>query len=160
MAERQHTEHAAKRRSKGGKAHGAEEPMREHERGAADFWRGKSHGAKELVRQHSDRWEAELFVSRVSDDRENAVPRGNLATPIAVAVGALILGKMFGGSAAPRHLLFRQIRQLTVSSAAFPTSSASSPLAAPRRRSILGSALGRTSRSSRDSLARRSASRR
>ncbi len=101
MAERQHTEHAAKRRSKGGKAHGAEEPMREHERGAADFWRGKSHGAKELVRQHSDRWEAELFVSRVSDDRENAVPRGNLATPIAVAVGALILGKMFGGSAAP-----------------------------------------------------------
>jgi uncharacterized protein YidB (DUF937 family) len=29
------------------------------------------------------------------------VPGGNLATPIAVAVGALILGKMFSGSSAP-----------------------------------------------------------
>jgi uncharacterized protein YidB (DUF937 family) len=28
---------------------------------------------------------------------KNAVPGGNLATPIAVALGALILGKMFGG---------------------------------------------------------------
>jgi uncharacterized protein YidB (DUF937 family) len=33
------------------------------------------------------------------DAMKNAVPGGNLATPIAVAVGALILGKMFGGSA-------------------------------------------------------------
>ncbi|SRR5260370_27038909 len=32
---------------------------------------------------------------------ENAVPGGNLATPIAVAAGALILGKLFGGSSAP-----------------------------------------------------------
>jgi len=35
------------------------------------------------------------------DAMKNAVPGGNLATPIAVAVGALILGKMFGGGAAP-----------------------------------------------------------
>jgi uncharacterized protein YidB (DUF937 family) len=35
------------------------------------------------------------------DAMKNAVPGGNLATPIAVAVGALILGKMFGGSSAP-----------------------------------------------------------
>jgi uncharacterized protein YidB (DUF937 family) len=35
------------------------------------------------------------------DAMKNAVPGGNLATPIAVAVGALILGKMFSGSAAP-----------------------------------------------------------
>ena len=33
---------------------------------------------------------------------KNAVPGGNLATPIAVAVGALILGKIFGGGSAPR----------------------------------------------------------
>ena len=33
------------------------------------------------------------------DAMKNAVPGGNLATPIAVAVGALILGKMFGGGA-------------------------------------------------------------
>ena len=32
------------------------------------------------------------------DALKNAVPGGNLATPIAVAVGALILGKLFGGS--------------------------------------------------------------
>ena len=32
---------------------------------------------------------------------KNAVPGGNLATPIAVAVGALILGKIFGGGSAP-----------------------------------------------------------
>ena len=31
---------------------------------------------------------------------KNAVPGGNLATPIAVAVGALILGKIFGGGSA------------------------------------------------------------
>jgi uncharacterized protein YidB (DUF937 family) len=36
------------------------------------------------------------------DALKNAVPGGNLATPIAVAAGALILGKIFGGkSAAP-----------------------------------------------------------
>jgi uncharacterized protein YidB (DUF937 family) len=35
------------------------------------------------------------------DAMKNAVPGGNLATPIAVAVGALILGRMFGGSSAP-----------------------------------------------------------
>ena len=35
------------------------------------------------------------------DAMKNAVPGGNLATPIAVAVGALILGKMFGGGSAP-----------------------------------------------------------
>ena len=32
------------------------------------------------------------------DAMRNAVPGGNLATPIAVAVGSLILGKLFGGS--------------------------------------------------------------
>jgi uncharacterized protein YidB (DUF937 family) len=36
------------------------------------------------------------------DAFKNAVPGGNLATPIAVAVGALVLGKLFsGGSTAP-----------------------------------------------------------
>ena len=35
------------------------------------------------------------------DALRNAVPGGNLATPIAVAAGALILGKIFGGSSAP-----------------------------------------------------------
>ncbi len=35
------------------------------------------------------------------DAMKNALPGGNLATPIAVAVGALILGKMFGGRSAP-----------------------------------------------------------
>jgi uncharacterized protein YidB (DUF937 family) len=35
------------------------------------------------------------------DAMKNAVPGGNLATPIAVAVGALILGKMFGGGSKP-----------------------------------------------------------
>jgi len=32
---------------------------------------------------------------------KNAVPGGNLATPIAVAAGALILGKLFGGGSSP-----------------------------------------------------------
>ena len=31
------------------------------------------------------------------DAMKNSVPGGNLATPIAVAVGALLLGKLFGG---------------------------------------------------------------
>ncbi len=35
------------------------------------------------------------------DAVKNSVPGGNLATPIAVAVGALILGKMFGGGGSP-----------------------------------------------------------
>ncbi len=35
------------------------------------------------------------------DAMKKAVPGGNLATPIAVAIGALILGKMFGGGSAP-----------------------------------------------------------
>jgi uncharacterized protein YidB (DUF937 family) len=35
------------------------------------------------------------------DALKNAVPGGNLATPIAVAAGALILGRLFGGSSAP-----------------------------------------------------------
>ncbi len=35
------------------------------------------------------------------DALKNAVPGGNLAAPIAVAAGALILGKLFGGSSGP-----------------------------------------------------------
>jgi uncharacterized protein YidB (DUF937 family) len=35
------------------------------------------------------------------DAMKRAVPGGNLATPIAVAVGALLLGKFFGGGAKP-----------------------------------------------------------
>ncbi len=35
------------------------------------------------------------------DALKNSVPGGNLATPIAVAVGALILGKLFGGGGSP-----------------------------------------------------------
>ena len=40
-------------------------------------------------------------MASFDDAMKNAVPGGNLATPIAVAVGALILGKLFGGSSAP-----------------------------------------------------------
>jgi uncharacterized protein YidB (DUF937 family) len=40
-------------------------------------------------------------MASFDDAMRNAVPGGNLATPIAVAVGALILGKIFGGSSAP-----------------------------------------------------------
>jgi uncharacterized protein YidB (DUF937 family) len=36
-------------------------------------------------------------MASFEDAMKNAVPGGNLATPIAVALGALILGKMFGG---------------------------------------------------------------
>jgi uncharacterized protein YidB (DUF937 family) len=43
----------------------------------------------------------EATMAGFDDAMRNAVPGGNLATPIAVAVGALILGKMFGGSSAP-----------------------------------------------------------
>jgi uncharacterized protein YidB (DUF937 family) len=35
------------------------------------------------------------------DAFKNAVPGGSLATPIAVAAGALILGKLFGGGSSP-----------------------------------------------------------
>ena len=35
------------------------------------------------------------------DAMRNAVPGGNLATPIAVAVGSLVLGKLFGGGSSP-----------------------------------------------------------
>ncbi len=35
------------------------------------------------------------------DALKNSVPGGNLAAPIAVAVGALILGKLFGGGSSP-----------------------------------------------------------
>ena len=34
------------------------------------------------------------------DALKGAVPGGNLATPIAIAAGALLLGKLFGGSSA------------------------------------------------------------
>ena len=40
-------------------------------------------------------------MASFEDAMKNAVPGGNLAAPIAVAVGALILGKLFGGSSAP-----------------------------------------------------------
>ena len=95
------------------------------------------------------------------DAMKNAVPGGNLATPIAVAVGALILGKMFGGSSAPsaaapapgasRPRLRSQCRQMCRPAASWAdsaTSSASSPPAGPRRRSIPGSAPAPISRSS------------
>ena len=36
-------------------------------------------------------------MASFDDAMKNAVPGGNLATPIAVALGALILGRMFGG---------------------------------------------------------------
>src|ERR1700761_1301193 len=40
-------------------------------------------------------------MASFDDAMKNAVPGGNLATPIAVALGALILGKMFSGSSTP-----------------------------------------------------------
>jgi uncharacterized protein YidB (DUF937 family) len=43
----------------------------------------------------------ETAMGLFDDAMKNAVPGGNLATPIAVAAGALILGKLFGGSSAP-----------------------------------------------------------
>ena len=48
------------------------------------------------------------------DAMKNAVPGGNLATPIAVAAGALILGKILGGRSAPpqRRRPSRRIRRL------------------------------------------------
>src|SRR5271166_4644768 len=43
----------------------------------------------------------ETEMGLFDDALKNAVPGGNLATPIAVAAGALILGRLFGGSSAP-----------------------------------------------------------
>ncbi len=40
-------------------------------------------------------------MASFDDAMKNAVPGGNLLTPIAIAAGALILGKLFGGSSAP-----------------------------------------------------------
>jgi uncharacterized protein YidB (DUF937 family) len=57
---------------------------------------------------------------------KNAVPGGDLATPIAVAAGALILGKIFGGGSSP-----------SPGTAAPKPSTAPSPAAAPPG-SILG----------------------
>jgi len=54
------------------------------------------------------------------DALKNAVPGGNLATPIAVAAGALILGKIFGGGSSP-----------SPGTAATRPSTAPSPTAAP-----------------------------
>ena len=99
------------------------------------------------------------------DAMKNAVPGGNLATPIAVAVGALILGKMFGGRSAPA----------TAPAAPPPAPAEPVPTNAPagsilggltdligklsaggwRRRSIPGSATGRMSPFRPDSSARR-----
>ena len=102
------------------------------------------------------------------DAMKNAVPGGNLATPIAVAVGALILGKLFGGSSAPA----------SPPAVPIPPPGQPVPTNAPagsilggltdligklsagrrrRRRSIPGSATGRTSRFNPDSSVRRSA---
>jgi uncharacterized protein YidB (DUF937 family) len=43
----------------------------------------------------------ETTMGAFDDAMKNAVPGGNLATPIAVALGALILGRMLGGGSAP-----------------------------------------------------------
>ena len=40
-------------------------------------------------------------MASFDDAMKNAVPGGNLATPIAVALGALVLGKLFGGGSSP-----------------------------------------------------------
>jgi putative toxin-antitoxin system antitoxin component (TIGR02293 family) len=55
---------------------------------------------KHAPKRPSKGGEAAIFGA-FDDAMKNAVPGGNLATPVAVAVGALILGKMSGGSAAP-----------------------------------------------------------
>ena len=54
-------------------------------------------GAAFSIWIHSEETEMASF----DDAMKNAVPGGNLATPIAVALGALILGKMFGGGSKP-----------------------------------------------------------
>jgi uncharacterized protein YidB (DUF937 family) len=43
----------------------------------------------------------EETMGMFDDALKNSVPGGNLATPIAVAAGALILGKLFGGGSSP-----------------------------------------------------------
>jgi uncharacterized protein YidB (DUF937 family) len=43
----------------------------------------------------------EEAMGMFDDAVKNSVPGGTLATPIAVAVGALILGKLFGGGGSP-----------------------------------------------------------
>src|SRR5208282_3724730 len=53
------------------------------------------------VRCLRGRFAKEALMGMFDDAMKNAVPGGNLATPIAVAVGALILGKLFSGSSAP-----------------------------------------------------------
>ena len=40
-------------------------------------------------------------MASFEDAVRNAVPGGNLAAPIAVAIGALVLGKLFGGGSTP-----------------------------------------------------------
>ncbi len=40
-------------------------------------------------------------MASFEDALKNAVPGGDIATPIAIAVGALLLGKLFGGSSTP-----------------------------------------------------------
>ena len=90
-------------------------------------------------------------MASFDDAMKNAVPGGNLATPIAVAVGALILGKMFGGRFGARvHAVPRRSRRLgnpcrrmrrpAAFSAALRTSSASSARAgvAPQVNSWVG----------------------
>ena len=97
------------------------------------------------------------------DAMKNAVPGGNLATPIAVAAGALILGKLFGGSSAPAPPPAAPAPPQSVPTNA-PAGSTLGGLtdligkltaAAPRRRSIPGSAPGRISRFSPGSSAAR-----
>src|SRR5271166_6484461 len=53
------------------------------------------------VRCLRGRFAKEALMGMFDDAMKNAVPGGNLATPIAVALGALILGKMFSGGSAP-----------------------------------------------------------
>jgi uncharacterized protein YidB (DUF937 family) len=43
----------------------------------------------------------EEAMGMFDDALKDAIPGGNLATPIAVAAGALILGKLFGGGSSP-----------------------------------------------------------
>jgi uncharacterized protein YidB (DUF937 family) len=43
----------------------------------------------------------ERVMPSFDDAMKNAIPGGNLATPIAVALGALVLGKLFGGGSSP-----------------------------------------------------------
>ncbi len=62
------------------------------------------------------------------DALKNSVPGGNLAAPIAVAVGALILGKLFGGGSSPAP----------VPSAPMPSPMPTSVPASPPTTSVVG----------------------